>query len=165
MEVRLDYSEVLPDGMKSIDSVDHYSSHGGIEAGLLDLIKLRASQINGCGYCVDMHSKDARSGGETEQRLYGLSIWRETPYYTSRERAALAMTETVTLIADRRVPDKVFEDARRHFSDAEMVKLVHSITTINVWNRFAVTFEDVPGTYEPQHFASKSHERVATSSD
>ena len=105
-----------------------------------------------------MHSKDARTGGETEQRLYGLSLWRETPYYTDRERAALALTEAVTLIAVQRVPDDVYDEARRYFSDEEMVKLVHSIATINVWNRFAITFEDVPGTYEPEHFATRTHD-------
>ncbi|MGA7670863.1 MAG: carboxymuconolactone decarboxylase family protein [Nitrolancea sp.] len=165
MEARLDYAEVLPDGMKSIYAMDHYSSHCGLEAELLDLIKLRASQINGCGYCVDMHTKDARSGGETEQRLYGLSIWRETPYYTEREQAALALTEAVTLIADSRVPDSVYDDAKRHFSDEEMVKLVHSIVTINSWNRFAIAFEDVPGSYQPEHFATKAHEAEAVSGD
>ncbi len=164
MEGRLDYSEVLPNSIKSIYAMDHYSSHCGLESGLLDLIKLRASQINGCGYCADMHSKDARTGGETEQRLYGLSLWRETPYYTSRERAALALTEAVTCIADRRVPVEIYDEARRYFSDEEMVKLVHSIATINVWNRFAITFEDVPGTYEPEHFATRARE-AATSGD
>lgn len=146
--------------MKSIYAMDRYSAHCGLEAGLLDLIKLRASQINGCGYCVDMHSKDARSGGETEQRLYGLSLWRETPYYTERERAALALTEAVTLIAENRVPDDVYANAQQHFSEEEMVKLVHAIATINTWNRFAITFGDVPGTYEPQHFSTKPHETV-----
>jgi AhpD family alkylhydroperoxidase len=118
------------------------------------LIKLRASQINGCAYCVDMHSKDARSGGETEQRLYNLSVWRETPYYTERERAALAFTEAVTLIADARVPDDVYEQARQQFSDEGVVKLMIAIVTINAWNRFTI-FGDVPGSYQPRHFVTQ----------
>ena len=125
-----------------------------MEAGLLDLIKLRASQINGCAYCIDMHSKDARTGGESEQRLYGLSIWRETPYYTDRERAALAFTEAVTLIADKRVPDEVYRQAQQQFNEEELVKLMLAIVTINAWNRFTI-FGDVPGSYKPDHFATK----------
>lgn len=157
MESRLDYAKVLPEGMKSMYAMDRYSSNCGMEPALLDLIKLRASQINGCGYCIDMHSKDARSGGETEQRLYSLSVWRETPYYTARERAALALTEAVTLIANKHVPDEIYNAAREHFSEEELVKLLIGIITINAWNRFAITFRDVPGTYEPNHFATKRH--------
>src|SRR5262245_54010004 len=112
MEPRLDYGKILPDGMRPIYALDRYSSHSGLEPSLLELIKLRASQLNGCAYCVDMHSKDARTRGETEQRLYNLSVWRETPYYTERERAALAFTEAVTLIADRRMPDEVYAQAQ-----------------------------------------------------
>ena len=108
---------------KFVNALDHYSSNNGLEPALLDLIKLRASQINGCPYCIDMHSKDARTGGETEQRLYSLSVWRETPYYTDRERAALAFTEAVTLIANNHVPDEVYAQARQQFSDEELVRL------------------------------------------
>jgi AhpD family alkylhydroperoxidase len=153
MENRLDYGEALPEGMQIIYKLDHYSQHCGLEPGLLDLIKLRASQINGCPYCIDMHSKDARTGGESEQRLYNLSVWRETPYYSERERAALALTEAVTLIADNRVPDEVYESARQQFTSAELVKLMIAITIINTWNRFAITFGDIPGSYEPTHFS------------
>src|SRR5512133_4166132 len=120
MGARVDYGKVVPEGMRAIYALDRYSQTCGLEPSLLDLIKLRASQINGCAYCIDMHSKDARTGGETEQRLYNLSIWRETPYYTDRERAALAFTEAVTLIADRRVPEEVYEQARGQFSDEEL---------------------------------------------
>jgi len=155
MEPRLDYGKVLPEGMKTIYALDRYSQNCGLEPSLLDLIKLRASQINGCPYCIDMHIKDARTGGETEQRLYSLSVWRETPYYTDRERAALAFTEAVTLIADKHVPDEVYEQARQHFSDEELVKLTVGIVIINTWNRFAITFRDVPGSYEPDHFVAK----------
>jgi AhpD family alkylhydroperoxidase len=154
MEHRIDYSKVLPEGMRLMNALDHYSQNCGLEPGLLDLIKLRASQINGCAYCVDMHSKDARSGGETEQRLYNLSVWRETSYFTSRERAALAFTEAVTLIAHGRVHVKVYEEARREFSDEELVKLMLAIVTINAWNRFTI-FGDVPGSYQPSHFVTQ----------
>lgn len=108
MEPRLDYGKVLPEGMRAINALDRYSQNSGLEPSLLDLIKLRASQINGRPYCIDMHSKDARTRGETEQRLFSLSVWRETPYYTDRERAALAFTEAVTLIADKHVPDELY---------------------------------------------------------
>ena len=117
-------------------------------------IKLRASQINGCAYYVDMHSKDARTGGETEQRLYNLSVWRKTPYYTDRERAALAFTEAVTLIAENHVSEEMYEQARQQFSDEELVKLMIAIVTINAWNRFTI-FGDVPGSYQPSHFVTK----------
>jgi len=155
MEPRLDYSKVLPDGMKAINALDRYSANCGLEPLLLELIKLRASQINGCAYCIDMHSKDARTKGETEQRLYSLSVWRETPYYTDRERAALAFTEAVTLIANQHVPDEIYEQARRQFSDEELVKLMIGIVIINTWNRFAITFRDEPGSYQPKHFATQ----------
>jgi AhpD family alkylhydroperoxidase len=144
-----------------MNALDDYSQNCGLEPGLLDLIKLRASQINGCAYCIDMHSKDARTGGETEQRLYNLSVWRETPYYTDRERAALAFTEVVTLIANGRVSDEVYEEARRHFSEEELVKLMLAIVTINAWNRFTI-FGDVPGSYKPSHFVTQPGQTVRT---
>ena len=155
MKNNLDYMKVLPEGMRAVNALDRYSANSGLEPSLLDLIKLRASQINGCAYCVDMHSKDARTRGETEQRLYSLSVWRETSYYTDRERAALAFTEAVTLIADRHVPDEVYEQARQQFSDEELVKLMIGIVIINTWNRFAITFGDEPGSYQPHHFAAQ----------
>ena len=154
MKHKINYSNVLPEGMRVMNALDHYSQNCGLEPALLDLIKLRASQINGCAYCVDMHSKDARTGGETEQRLYSLSIWRETPYYTDRERAALAFTEAITLISHERVPDEVYEQARQQFSDEELVKLMLAIVTINAWNRFTI-FGDVPGSYQPSHFVTQ----------
>jgi AhpD family alkylhydroperoxidase len=154
MRHKLNYSKVLPEGMRVLNALDHYSQTCGLEPSLLDLIKLRASQINGCAYCIDMHSKDARTGGETEQRLYNLSAWRETPYYTDRERAALAFTEAVTLIAEGRVPDDVYEQALQRFGDEDLVKLMLAIVTINAWNRFTI-FGDVPGNYQPSHFVTK----------
>ncbi|MEW6403575.1 MAG: carboxymuconolactone decarboxylase family protein [Chloroflexota bacterium] len=155
MEKILDYGKILPHGMKAMYALDRYSQECGLEPSLLDLIKLRASQINGCAYCVDMHSKDARSGGEIEQRLYNLNVWRDAPYYTERERAALAFTEAVTLIADRRGISAAYEQACQHFTDEEMVKLMIAIVTINAWNRFTI-FGDVPGSYQPDHFVTKA---------
>jgi AhpD family alkylhydroperoxidase len=155
MKQKLNYSKALPEGLRLMNALDHYSQNCGLESSLLDLIKLRASQINSCAYCIDMHTKDARTNGETEQRLYNLSVWRETPYYTERERAALAFTEAVTLIADQRVPEEVYEQARQQFSEEDLVKLMIAIVTINAWNRFTI-FGDVPGSYQPNHFVTQS---------
>jgi AhpD family alkylhydroperoxidase len=160
MKHKINYSKVLPEGMRVMNALNHYSQTCGLEPGLLDLIKLRASQLNGCAYCVDMHSKDARSRGEAEQRLYSLSVWRETPFYTDRERAALAFTEAVTLIAERRIPDEVYEQERQQFSDEELVKLMLAIVTINAWNRFTI-FGDVPGSYQPSHFVTQKGQAAA----
>jgi AhpD family alkylhydroperoxidase len=117
---------------------------------LRELVKLRASQINGCAYCVDMHSLDARAGGEAEQRLYALPVWHETPFFTERERAALLWTEKLTLLSIDHVPDEVFEQVRQHFSEEELANLTLVIATINAWNRFGVSFRDVPGEYTPR---------------
>jgi AhpD family alkylhydroperoxidase len=155
MEPRLDYMQVLPEGMRFVNALEGYAGRCGLEPLLLELVKLRASQLNGCAYCVDMHSKDARTHGETEQRLYGLSVWRDAPYYTPRERAALALTEAVTLVSRGPVPDDVYAEAQQHFTSEELVKLMVAIAVINTWNRFAITFHDVPGSYEPEHFACR----------
>ncbi len=133
-----------------MQGLEKYLKDCCLEASLRELVKLRASQINGCAYCIDMHSKDARANGESEQRLYGLVAWRETPYYTERERAALAWTEAVTLIADNDVPDELYEQVRKHFSEQEIVDLTLAIVAINGWNRLAISFRVVPGTYQPQ---------------
>jgi AhpD family alkylhydroperoxidase len=122
----------------------------------LELVKLRASQINGCAYCIDMHTKDARVGGETEQRLYALSAWRETPFYSDRERAAIAWTEAVTQVAEGHVPDEVYELARQHFTEKELVDLTLGIVAINGWNRLAISFRTVPGTYTPASLSQKA---------
>lgn len=127
--------------------LERYVHNCVLEQSLLELVKFRASQINGCAYCIDMHTKDARAHGETEQRLYALSAWRETPFFTERERAALAWTEAVTLVSATGVPDDVYEEARRHFDDGELVDLTFAIVAINGWNRLAVSFRKVPGTY------------------
>jgi AhpD family alkylhydroperoxidase len=130
-------------------SLQKYVNECGLENSLLELVKTRASQINGCAFCIDMHTKDARAHGETEQRLYGLSAWRETPFYTDRERAALAWTEAVTLISEGHVPDDVFEQARSQFSDEELVNLTTAVVAINGWNRFSIAFRVPAGTYQP----------------
>ena len=133
--------------MRELETYLHQSD---IEIPLLHLIKLRASQINGCAYCIDMHWKDLRAIGENEQRLYGLDAWRESPYYSDRERAALAWTEAVTLITESHVPDEVYEEAREHFSEKELADLTFAIATINAWNRLAIPLRAEPGKYQPQ---------------
>ncbi len=123
--------------------------NSGLEPSLLELVKMRASQLNGCAYCIDMHSKDARAKGETEQRLYALSAWEETPFFTPRERAALAWTEGLTNIQQGHVPGELYEEARAHFDESELVKLTLAVTTINTWNRIAIAFRAEPGSYQP----------------
>jgi AhpD family alkylhydroperoxidase len=130
-------------------AVERYVRECGLEHKLLELVKLRASQINGCAYCVDMHTKDARANGETEQRLYAVAVWREAPFFTERERAALAWTEAVTLVSQEQVPDNVFEIARKQFKDKELVDLTMAVIAINGWNRLAISFRTVAGTYQP----------------
>ncbi len=135
-------------------SLDGYVHRCGLDAKLLELVKLRASLINGCAYCIDMHTKDARARGETEQRLYAVSVWRETPFYSDRERAALAWTEALTLISQTSAPDEVYEHARQHFTEKELVDLTLAIVAINGWNRFAIGFRTVPGSYQPSAAAA-----------
>ena len=152
MEPRIDYSKVSPDAFRAMLGLETFVRKSGLERPLLELVKTRASQINGCAYCIDMHTKDARAAGETEQRLYGLNAWREAPYYTQRERAALEWTETVTLIARDQVPDEAFERAKAQFSEKELVDLTVAIVAINGWNRLAIAFRAVAGSYQPpQH--------------
>jgi AhpD family alkylhydroperoxidase len=148
-ELRLHIYREQPQASRAMNALDAAVADTGLEPSLRHLILLRASQINGCAYCVDMHSKDARRVGESEQRVYGVSAWREAPYYTERERAALALTEAVTLIAGG-VPEEVYEEAARQFEPGELAALIWSIAVINTWNRLAVTARDpIPGTYEP----------------
>jgi AhpD family alkylhydroperoxidase len=135
--------------MRAMDGLDTYLEGCGLEPGLRELVKLRASQINGCAYCVDMHSLDARALGETEQRLYALPVWQETPFFSERERAALLWTEKLTLISLDHVPDEVYEQVRSHFTEEELANLTLVIATINAWNRFGISFRDVPGRYRP----------------
>jgi AhpD family alkylhydroperoxidase len=121
----------------------------GLERPLRELVKIRASQINGCAYCIDMHTQDARAFGETEQRIYGLSAWRETPFFSDRERAALEWTETVTRVGDTHVPDDVYQQVRGHFTEEELVALTFAVIAINGWNRLAVSFRTPAGSYRP----------------
>jgi AhpD family alkylhydroperoxidase len=134
--------------------MQRYVDDSGLERSLLELVRLRVSQINGCAYCVDMHTKDARAIGETEQRLYCLSVWRETSFYSPRERAALEWTEALTLISETHVPDEVYNAARPHFTDKELADLTLAVVLINGWNRFAIGFRDEPGTYQPRREAA-----------
>lgn len=149
MQPRLQYRELAPEGYRAMSELEHYVHSCGIEPSLLELVKFRASQINGCAYCLDMHSKDARTKGETEQRLYTISAWHETPFFSERERAALAWTEAVTRISERHVPDDVYEHVRKHFNEKELVDLTFAVITINSWNRLAISFRSVPGSYQP----------------
>jgi AhpD family alkylhydroperoxidase len=149
MAPRIDFTKAAPGALRAMYGLEKYLAESAIEPSLRHLIKLRASQINGCAYCIDMHSKDARAAGEKEQRLYGLVAWRETPYYTERERAAFAWTEALTSIADNHVPDELYEQTRREFSEQELVDLTLAVTTINAWNRIAISFRAEPGTYQP----------------
>ncbi len=151
LEARMDYAKAAPGAMRAMKGLASYLAKCSLEPALRELVKLRASQLNGCAYCVDMHSIDARAGGETEQRLYALPVWQETPFFNERERAALLWTEALTLIAPDRVPDAVFEQVRPHFTDEELADLTCAIATINAWNRFAISFRDVPGHYTPSH--------------
>jgi AhpD family alkylhydroperoxidase len=154
VEARLNYGKAAPGVLRAMGALENYNRESGIEPELRELVKLRASQINGCAYCVDMHYLDARANGETEQRLSALVAWQETPFFTDRERAALLWTEKVTLISLDHVPDEVFEQVRQHFTDEELVNLTLIIATINAWNRLSVSFRAMPGHYTP----SKRHE-------
>ena len=149
MKPRINYAKAAPGVYEAMDALDQYLARGGLEPALLYLVQLRASQINGCAYCLDMHWKDLRAAGENEQRLYSLPAWRETPYYTDRERAALAWAEVVTLVADGRVPQREYEDVRPYFSEKELSDLTLAIASINAWNRLSIAARLTPGTYQP----------------
>jgi AhpD family alkylhydroperoxidase len=149
VEPRIDYRTIAPEALQALWTVERYVRASKIEGPLLELVKLRASMINGCAYCVDMHSKDARALGESEQRLYAISVWREAPFFTPRERAALAWTEAVTKVGSDHVPDAVYRLAREHFDERQLVDLTMAIIAINAWNRLAIAFRAVAGTYEP----------------
>ena len=149
MKPRMEYWNTAPGAYKAMMAVEAYLRDSGLEKTLLHMVKLRASQINGCAYCIDMHWKDARAGGETEQRLYGLDAWREAGYYTDRERAALEWTEALTNITDGHVPGALYDAVRGHFSDKELADLTWAVAGINAWNRVAIAFRSEPGTYKP----------------
>lgn len=147
MAPRIDYFRVAPKAIQAMMQLQKYVHDSGLEHSLLALVKMRASQINGCAYCLDMHSKDARAAGETEQRLYLLDAWRETSLYSARECAALEWTEALTLIHEGHAPDRVFDAVREHFSDAELVDLTLAVVAINGWNRVSIAFRAEAGSY------------------
>jgi AhpD family alkylhydroperoxidase len=149
MKARIDLMHVNPGIIKALIGLERQVRQAGFDERLLNLVRMRASQINGCAYCLDMHSKDARANGETEQRLYGLDAWRETPYYSARERAALEWTEALTLVAETRVPDDVYERVREQFSEDELAHLSLAVVAINGWNRLNIAARTVPGDYVP----------------
>jgi AhpD family alkylhydroperoxidase len=150
MESRLEAKKVSPESYQAMLALEMFVRKSSkLAPSLIELVKMRASQINGCAYCIDMHSKDARAAGESEQRLYALNAWRETPFFTAREQAALAWTEAVTLVSDGHVPDAVYEQVREQFSEQELVNLTMAIVTINGWNRLSIAFRTVPGGYQP----------------
>src|SRR6201996_6887616 len=144
MKPRMNFYQAAPDAMKAMMALENQIQSSGLEQSLMELVKTRASQINGCAFCIDMHTRDARKRGETEQRLYLLNAWREAPCYTDRERAALAWTEAVTLISETHAPDDVYNEVRAHFSEAETVNLTVLIGAINTWNRLSIAFRAVP---------------------
>ena len=156
MEPRIDARKHAQEAQKAMYALEQYIAGCGLEHKLVHLMKMRASQINGCAYCIDMHSKDARALGETEQRLYELDAWRETPFYTDRERAALEWTEALTLVSQTHVPDSVYEEVRKYFSEKGIVDLTFVVTTINAWNRLAIALRAVPGHYRPASSTSAS---------
>ena len=149
MEQRLNHMEAGQGALKAMFGLGAYLAKSGLEQSLLHLVEFRVSQINGCAYCLDMHSKDLRAAGESEQRLYLLDAWRESPFYTERERAALAWAEAVTLVTEGHVPDEVYDQARAQFGEEELVNLTLAVVAINGWNRLAIAFRAEPGTYQP----------------
>lgn len=146
---RLDYGKVAPEAIKGLLELERYVHHSNLEKSLFELVKTRASQLNGCAYCLDMHTKDARKGGETEQRLYTLSAWRETPFFTERERAALEWTEALTLISQSHITDDLYERVTKQFNEQDLMALTMTIIAINGWNRLAIPFKTEAGSYNP----------------
>jgi|SRR5580658_1702176 AhpD family alkylhydroperoxidase len=154
MQQRLDYQAAFPEGVQAMLHLEAMIRKSGLELPLLELVKTRASQLNGCAFCLDMHTKDARAEGETEQRLYALNAWREAPFFSDRERAALAWTEAITNIQQGHASDEAYSEARRHFSEQELVKLTFAINQINAWNRIAIAFRPAVGNYQPRAVAA-----------
>jgi len=149
MQARLNPHAIAPEPYRRQAAMEKYLADCGLEDSIKHLVKIRASQLNGCAYCLDMHTKDARAEGETEQRIYALSVWRETPFFTDKERAALAWTEAVTQVSHGGVSEGVYEAVRDHFGEKELVDLTWAIASINAWNRIAISFHSVPGEYQP----------------
>ena len=144
MKTRLEYAKIIPEGYRALGQVSAYLSQCGLETGLLHLVYLRISQINGCAYCVDLHSADALRDGDSEQRVHSVVVWQESPFYTERERAALAWAEAVTLVFETHVPDDDYSEVRKHFSEKELSDLTLAIATMNAWNRMAISFRKLP---------------------
>jgi len=159
MEQRIAYWKASPEGFAAMRNLNDYVEGCGLEHSLLELVKTRASQINGCAYCLDMHTKDARAAGETEQRLYTLSAWRETSFFTPRERAALAWTEALTRVSEHHIDDALYDELRRHFSEKEAVDLTLAVITINGWNRLAIPFRTPAGSYQSPASAARAASR------
>src|SRR6476659_6674736 len=153
MKARIDLMHVNPGVIQAMLGLERQIRQAGLDPRLVDLVRMRASQINGCAYCLDMHSKDTRANGETEQRLYGLDAWRDAPYYSARERAALEWTEAITLVSETHAPDDVYERVREQFSEDEFVHLTLAIVSINGWNRLNAAARTVPGDYVPGSLA------------
>jgi AhpD family alkylhydroperoxidase len=143
MKPRMNFYQAAPDTIKALNALETHIQSTGLEKSLIELVKIRASQINGCAFCINMHTDDARKRGETEQRIYLLDAWRESPLYSDRERAALAWTESVTLISETHAPDDVYEQLRTQFSEEDTVNLTMLIATINAWNRLAISFRAI----------------------
>jgi AhpD family alkylhydroperoxidase len=156
----MDYWKAAPQGLAALRGLNTYVEGCGLEHPLLELVKTRASQINGCAHCLDMHTKEARAAGETEQRLYTLSAWREAPFFTDRERAALAWTEVVTRISETHIDDALYEEVRRNLSEREIADLTLAVVAINGWNRLAIPFRAPTGTYQPRGSADHKSERT-----
>ncbi len=154
MDRRFDYRQFSPEPVQAMVALEKYIATCGLDHKFVHLLKLRASQMNGCAFCIDMHSIDARAAGETEQRLYALNAWREAPFFTDRERAGLAWIEAITLVSETHVPDDVYDEARRHFSDKEICDLTFIASTINAWNRLAIASRTPAGTYRPARVAA-----------
>jgi AhpD family alkylhydroperoxidase len=150
MQQRMNYMAAAPEGLAALRKLQGYVDECGLQHSLLELVKTRASQINGCAYCLDMHTKDARAAGETEQRLYLLSAWRDAPFYSERERAALAWTEALTRIADAPIENELYEEVRSQFGEKELTDLTLAIVAINGWNRMAISFRRSVGSYRPE---------------
>ena len=157
MKARIEQRDLTPGGLRAMLGLERYLATCGLEKKLLDLIYLRVSQMNGCAYCLDMHSKDLRAAGETEQRLYMLEAWREAPLYSERERAALAWAEAMTLLTNKDVPDEVYEQARAQFTEQELAMLSLAVVAINSWNRLNIAFRTPAGGYQPGMFKTATH--------
>lgn len=156
MEARLNPFKAAPKAYQAMSALQAYTNSCGLEGPTMELVKMRASQINGCAYCLDMHSKDARAAGETEQRLYMLNAWEESPFYSDRERAALEWTEALTRVSEDHVPDEVYNRVKPHFSDEELANLSLAIVAINGWNRLCIGFRVEPGDYQPKAAQARS---------